>query len=119
MSSRFAEAVWALVRTVPPGRVTTYGDIAEAYYGVRKGARGIGRAVSRSPDGVPWWRVVTFDGGIIERPCASEQRARLVEEDVPFRGGRVDLDQLGGPFPPDQAATSPGAGGRLPVGRRD
>jgi methylated-DNA-protein-cysteine methyltransferase-like protein len=102
VASRFREEVWALVRTVPPGRVTTYGDIAEAYYGTRKGAQSVGQAVARSPDGVPWWRVVQFDGGIIERPCAAEQRARLREEGVPVVGGRVVWDEAGGPFSPPQ-----------------
>jgi len=108
MASRFREAVWALVRTVPPGRVTTYGDVAEAYYGVRKGARGVGQAVAHSPDGVPWWRVVQSDGGIIERPCAAEQRARLAEEGIPLLRGKVLLDAAGGPFSPPQRVPAAG-----------
>jgi alkylated DNA nucleotide flippase Atl1 len=106
----YAEAVWDLVRSVPPGRVTTYGDIAEAYYGVRKGARGIGQAIAHCPDDVPWWRVVGAGGVIIERPHAREQRARLLEEGVVFGPGagggadgacgRVDLRRSGGVFSP-------------------
>jgi alkylated DNA nucleotide flippase Atl1 len=98
----FNEAVWALVRMVPSGRATTYGDIAEAYYGVRKGARGIGQAMARCPGDVPWWRVVLADGSIVERPSAGEQRARLREEGVPVAGGKVLWDEAGGPFSPPQ-----------------
>ncbi len=32
----FAAAVWDLVRRIPEGRATTYGQLAEAYYGVAK-----------------------------------------------------------------------------------
>jgi alkylated DNA nucleotide flippase Atl1 len=103
VASAFAEAVWDLVRAVPPGRVTTYGELAEAYYGVRKGSRGIGRALVRCPDDVPWWRVVHADGGVDRSPCAEEKRARLAEEGVPLTSdGRVALAALGGPFSPSQ-----------------
>ena len=97
----YAEAVWDLVRAVPPGRVTTYGDIAEAYYGVRKGARGIGQAIAHCPDDVPWWRVVGAGGVIVKRAHAGEQRARLLEEGVVFGAtGQVDFARSGGVFSP-------------------
>jgi methylated-DNA-protein-cysteine methyltransferase-like protein len=73
------------VRRVPPGYVTTYGDVSPG------APRLAGRALSQLPDGhdVPWWRVVRSDGSMA---VGSEQRARLLEEDVPLRpSGRVDL----------------------------
>ncbi len=45
----FTAAVWALARRVPPGRATTYGMLAEAHYGVVRGARGVGAARGRRP----------------------------------------------------------------------
>lgn len=101
VASAFAEGVWALVRTVPAGRVTTYGDVAEAYFGVRKGSRSVGRALAGCPDDVPWWRVVRAGGALAGGVFAAEQRARLAEEGVPLTPtGRVDLTAAGGPFSP-------------------
>lgn len=100
-ASTFAEAVWALVRTVPPGRVTSYGEVAEAYYGLRKGSRGVGRALSGCPADVPWWRVVRAGGELAGGDFAAEQRARLAEEGVPLTpAGSVRLRAVGGLFSP-------------------
>lgn len=78
----FSAAVWALARRVPSGRATTYGTLAEAYYGVAggvtrstRGARGVGQAMARCPGDVPWWRVVHADGAMKGAPGADEQRA--------------------------------------------
>jgi alkylated DNA nucleotide flippase Atl1 len=73
------------IRRVPPGFVTTYGDVSPG------APRLTGRVLSTLPDGhdVPWWRVVRADGTLA---VGAEQRARLLEEDVPLLpGGRVDL----------------------------
>jgi alkylated DNA nucleotide flippase Atl1 len=73
------------VRRVPPGFVTTYGDVSPG------APRLAGRVLSSLPPGsrdVPWWRVVRADGSLA---IGDEQRARLLEEDVPLRNGRVDL----------------------------
>jgi methylated-DNA-protein-cysteine methyltransferase related protein len=75
-----AETIIARVRRVPPGYVTTYGDLSPG------AARYAGRVLSQMPPGVPWWRVVRSDG---TWPKGSEQRARLREEGVPMRGQRV------------------------------
>jgi methylated-DNA-protein-cysteine methyltransferase related protein len=101
VAGELAEAVWALVRRVPAGRATTYGQLAEAHYGVAKGARGVGQAMARCPCDVPWWRVVHADGRMKGAPGAAEQRARLAEEGVPLTGdGRVDWARAGGPWAP-------------------
>lgn len=47
----FPERVWAVVRAIPPGRVTTYGTIA-AYLGDRRAARMVGWALHSCPDDV-------------------------------------------------------------------
>ena len=97
----FTAAVWALARRVPPGRATTYGTLAEAYYGVMRGARGVGQAMARCPDDVPWWRVVRADGAVMPGPAGAEQAARLREEGVPLTAdGRVDWARAGGPWSP-------------------
>lgn len=98
--------MWALARCVPAGRATTYGDIAEAHFGVRKGggggSRAVGQAMAGCPADVPWWRVVRADGSAMPGPAGAEQRARLREEGVPLTlDGRVDWPAVGGPFSPE------------------
>ena len=99
MASAFAEAIWGLVRQVPPGQATTYGELAEAYFGVRRGSRSVGQAMAGCPKDVPWWRVVYSDGSAKPDPGGAEQRARLAEEGVPLTAdGRVDWEHSGGPW---------------------
>jgi len=101
----FAATIWALVRRVPAGRATTYGQLAEAWYGVAKGARQVGQAMAHCPDDLPWWRVVHADGGMKGGPGSDEQLARLAEEGVPITAGRrVDWARCGGPWSPRQVA---------------
>ncbi|MEV7182171.1 MGMT family protein [Kitasatospora sp. NPDC093679] len=88
----FAEAVLDLTERIPPGRVMTYGDVAE-YLG-RGGPRQVGRVMSLYGGGVPWWRVIRADS----RPLPGHEHRALPEyraEGTPLRevGGepRVDL----------------------------
>jgi methylated-DNA-protein-cysteine methyltransferase-like protein len=74
------ETIFDRVRRVPPGYVTTYGDLSP------RAPRHAGRALSQMPPDLPWWRVVRSDG---TWPKGAEQRARLLAEDVPIRGQRV------------------------------
>jgi methylated-DNA-protein-cysteine methyltransferase-like protein len=95
----FAE-VYALVRSIPRGRVATYGQVAELL-GVRRGARAVGWALRALPGRlerrVPWHRVVGAGGRIAVRPGpgALLQRRRLRAEGVRFRGGSVDIARHG------------------------
>jgi alkylated DNA nucleotide flippase Atl1 len=85
----YVEAVLSLVEQVPPGRVTTYGAIADAL--ADRGPRSVGRVMSTYGGSVPWWRVVRADGSL---PPSHDEEARLhyLEEGTPFRAsGRVDL----------------------------
>ena len=52
-------AVFDYVRTIPPGRVTSYGEVGTA---VGVTARTVGWALGACPDDVPWQRVVGADG---------------------------------------------------------
>ena len=88
----FHARVHALLRRVPAGRVTTYGDLAAAL-GSRSVARHVGWALAAltTDSEVPWWRVV--DGrGRITRPgsaSARRQRRHLAQEGVAVADGRV------------------------------
>lgn len=87
MDDAYVEDVLRLVEAVPPGRVTTYGDLA-AMVG-RGGPRQVGTVLARH-GGVPWWRVVRADG---RPPAGLAERAlrRLAEDGVPLQDGRVRL----------------------------
>lgn len=83
----YVERVLSLVEAVPPGRVTTYGTIAEHLGG---GARRVGTVMARHGGGVPWWRVVRADGSL---PPSHQGRAgeHYAVEGTPVRGERVDM----------------------------
>jgi alkylated DNA nucleotide flippase Atl1 len=110
-SQGFAAAIWEMVRRVPAGRATTYGQLAEAWYGVARGARQAGQAMAHCPDGLPWWRVVHADGGMKGGPGSEEQLDRLADEGVPITPGAGRLGQMWGPVVPgaaiDAKTTSP------------
>ena len=85
------ERVLALVERVPPGRVTTYGALADAI-GVR-GPRAVGRVMSLHGGPVPWWRVVRSDGSL-PPSHDGEARAHYLDEGTPLRpSGRIDMPQ--------------------------
>jgi O-6-methylguanine DNA methyltransferase len=78
-TSAFKQAVLRRVRAVPEGRVTTYGDVADAV-----GRPGAGRAVGRvlgagDAEGVPYHRVVAA-GGRVAGGGARERARRLRAE---------------------------------------
>lgn len=111
--------IYAAVRRVPPGRVTTYGEIARLV-GRHDGARTVGWALASLPDDrtAPWWRVIRGDGTVAPRPGAGEQRRRLAREGVRFRRGVLDLARYG--WRPLTARTRLRRGGRgaVDVARR-
>jgi methylated-DNA-protein-cysteine methyltransferase-like protein len=78
-----AEEVLRRVRSVPEGRVTTYGDLSPG------APRVAGTVLSECHDpDVPWQRIVRADGSLAK----GERQRRLLEaEGVPFRGDRVDM----------------------------
>ncbi|OLB65669.1 MAG: cysteine methyltransferase [Actinobacteria bacterium 13_2_20CM_2_72_6] len=84
----FAEEVLSLVERIPPGRVMSYGAIAE-YVG-HGGPRQVGTVMARYGGGVPWHRVVTAAG---RTPPGHEAEAlgRLRREKTPLRGEHVDM----------------------------
>ena len=94
-----ADAILAVVRAVPPGKVTTYGAVAERA-GWPGRARLVGHVLGKLPkaSGVPWHRVVAA-GGRIAVPAGSPSRARqlrlLRKEGVRVVDGRVDVDRDG------------------------
>jgi methylated-DNA-protein-cysteine methyltransferase-like protein len=101
----FNHQVWDIVSQVPPGRVTTYGEVArmlpipegidpKAYQAFAP--RWVGGAMAACPDDVPWQRVINSKGEISPRLGAQKQRQLLEEEGVQFdERGRIDLKIFG------------------------
>ena len=93
----FRERVWAFVRSVPPGKVVTYGQVA-AMVGAPFGARAVGMVLKNTPASaeVPCQRVVNRWGRLapIYGWGGPEQQKRELEaEDVYVRPNlTVDLD---------------------------
>jgi methylated-DNA-protein-cysteine methyltransferase related protein len=89
----YTELVLQLVERIPPGRVMTYGAIAEALAEVsgRNSARQVGTIMARYGGGVPWHRVVNSAGRL---PPGHESRAAalLQAEGVAMRSGRVIIE---------------------------
>ncbi len=90
------ELIWSFVRKVPPGRVATYGQIAELA-GLEGHARQVGYALHNLPAGsdVPWHRVINAKGEISPRSAGDShelQRMLLEAEGVEIDLlGRIDL----------------------------
>jgi len=111
----FNPIVWQIVRMIPYGRVSSYGQIASMipappgydplrYSHVR--ARWVGTAMRVSVgSGIPWHRVINSQGAISNLPfpgAREEQRRRLELEGVAFDlEGRVDFKRFGWEGPPD------------------
>ncbi len=70
------EAVYRVLEAVPPGRVTSYGAVAELL-GLSTPRRPAA-AMRRAPDGLPWWRMIRADGTL---PPVLLARARERWED--------------------------------------
>lgn len=97
------ERFYRVVRSVPPGRVTTYGAVANEA-GSPGNARQVGYALAalRHEHDVPWHRVLNARGEVSARRRGSTfetiQRALLEAEGVEFdTKGRVDLTRYGWP----------------------
>lgn len=99
----FQAQVWEVACQIPPGKVATYGQIAnllpppvnmdpKAYLAF--GPRWVGGAMAACPEDVPWQRVINSKGEISSRPGAEKQQTLLEEEGVEFDDrARIDLEK--------------------------
>ncbi len=91
------QKIWQVVLAIPPGRVASYGQVADMA-GLGRQARFVGRALGRLPAGhcVPWFRVIR-NTGQIAFPVGSEtferQKSLLEEEGVAVVNGRISMRQ--------------------------
>ncbi|HZE37274.1 MAG TPA: MGMT family protein [Stackebrandtia sp.] len=78
----YADRVLSVAELIPPGRVMTYGDVAE-WLG-EGGPRQVGRVMSHYGGSVTWWRVVRSDGVLLPGH-ETEALACYREEGTPLR----------------------------------
>jgi alkylated DNA nucleotide flippase Atl1 len=91
MPDDFASRVLDLTEAIPPGRVMSYGDIAD--YLESGGPRQVGRVMALWGGGVAWWRVIHADGSLLaghEREALRHYQAegtpmRTASDDRPVR----------------------------------
>jgi methylated-DNA-protein-cysteine methyltransferase related protein len=105
----FYNAVYAVVRQIPRGQVTTYGEVkgyitnaghvAKLIHRPRN-SRQVGQALKFLQDEtVPWQRVVNHKGVISPRDmpgAVDRQRMRLLEEGVAVEDAAIDAQFEGG-----------------------
>ena len=95
-NKQFREAVYALVRQIPKGRVMTYGQLA-ALAGSPYAARVVGGIAHWGDPDLPWQRVVKksgslaegYPGGLSGHKQVLEAEGVQVSEDF-----RVDVEKL-------------------------
>jgi methylated-DNA-protein-cysteine methyltransferase related protein len=102
-AEEYVEAVLQVVESIPPGRVMTYGAIADWLQDrfEQRSARRVGTIMSHYGGSVPWHRVVSSSGRL---PPGHEDTARtlLAAEGVIFSGPRVRIGDYSW-SPADQA----------------
>jgi methylated-DNA-protein-cysteine methyltransferase-like protein len=74
----FEESVLEVLRSLRPGEVVTYGEVAEMA-GFPGRARAVGRILRLTEEEVPWWRVVGHGGRLIS-PNPAQQADLLRRE---------------------------------------
>lgn len=92
----YRERVYEIVRTIPRGRVMTYGQLAEIL-GEGYTPRTVGFVMHSSSDKTPWHRVMNAQGacstGKIVLPHDKQQRMLEAEGVVFNEHGRCDLEK--------------------------
>ena len=86
--------IFTWVAQIPEGKVMNYGQIGDLIT-PPVGARQVGWIMYRSPEDLPWWRVVGADGSLRlqkrDPQAAWLQRHLLTKEGVSFHNDRVKM----------------------------
>ena len=88
MDEETLEQVRSIVASIPPGRVLSYGDVAELA-GLRS-ARLVGRIMAEDTADLPWHRVLRSNGTVAEH-LRSRQLELLRAEGVLADGARINM----------------------------
>lgn len=95
MNNDFKNQVYKICRSIPKGKVATYGQIAKLA-GNPKAARAVGAFMRTNPDApnVPCHRVVASDGsltGYSGHGGITQKKKMLIKEGVVFKNERINL----------------------------
>jgi methylated-DNA-[protein]-cysteine S-methyltransferase len=88
----FSEKCYGLLRRVPRGKVTTYGEIAKALNS--KAYRAVGTAMNKNPYAprIACHRVINSDGKVGGFASGTERKIKMLRrEGVEVVGGKIDL----------------------------
>lgn len=91
MDEETLERVREVVRAIPAGETSSYGEVA-ARAGLPGRARLVGRILAEDGHDLPWHRVLRADGTCAQQ-VAREQSARLRAEGVLLVDGRLPRDR--------------------------
>jgi methylated-DNA-protein-cysteine methyltransferase-like protein len=103
--NKFDEAIWKIVSEISCGRVMGYGEVARAA-GFPRHARMVSKAMSRSSEPLPWYRVVRSNRTLafeVGSEPYKKQQSLLKKEGVKIIDGKVvsadsdvakDLDEI-------------------------
>ena len=95
--NRVKNEVYAFLKTVPKGKVVTYGQIAE-HLGNKKAARAVGNILHNNPEEAqyPCYKVVDSRGRLSSRFAfggIEKQREKLEQEGIAVVRNQVDLEK--------------------------
>jgi methylated-DNA-protein-cysteine methyltransferase-like protein len=88
---KFDPAIWKVVSQIKLGRVMSYGEVAHAA-GYPRHARMVSKAMARSPELLPWHRVVRSNRTLafeVSSDAYKKQERLLKEEGVSIVKGKV------------------------------
>jgi len=92
----FNEQCYFVLRKVPRGKVTTYGEIARAV-GNPRAARAVGNAMNKNPHAprLPCHRVVGSDGKMIGFASGIDKKIKILRaEGVVVEKEKIDLEKF-------------------------
>ncbi len=97
MERNLQEKVYAFLKTIPEGKVVTYGQIAE-YLGNKKLARVVGNILHHNPDewNYPCYKVVDCKGNLSKQFAfggIEKQKEKLEKEGIVVSNDKVDLER--------------------------
>jgi len=88
---KFDRKIWKTVSRIAVGRVMSYGEVARAA-GYPRHARMVSKAMSRSTEPLPWYRVVRSNRTLafnVDSEAYLKQKTLLAKEGVEIRDGKV------------------------------
>lgn len=98
MVMKKSEKILYMLKRIPKGKVTTYGELARA---TKSSPRAVGQIMRRNPwpETCPCYKVIRSDGtiggfdGQTKGKAINNKIAKLKRDGVVFENGRIDLEK--------------------------